>query len=208
MTTQIDTVVFDLGNVLIDWNPRYLFRRSFGGDDQAMERFLAEVFMGPAWNEKLDAGRPWEEVMALATESHPHHAPQFELYRTRWQEALGEPIPGSLAIFQTLKRAGMPLYALTNWSHLTFPHALDRYPFLHDFDEIVVSGQEGLIKPDPALFKILLARTGIEAGRSVFIDDNAKNIATAHALGFHAVHFQGAEDLERDLRALGLPLGR
>jgi len=200
---DIDTVVFDLGGVLIDWNPRHLYRRLFGEDISGMERFLAEVCT-QAWNEKQDAGRSWEEAIAEATASHPQHAVLIRAYHERWEEMLGGPIADSVAVLDDLRGSGMRLYALTNWSQHTFPFALLRYPFLEWFEDIVVSGREGLIKPDPAIFKLLLSRFGIEASRSVFIDDSPKNVYAAAQLGHHAIQFSNAVQLRRDLASLGL----
>jgi 2-haloacid dehalogenase len=199
----IHAVVFDLGGVLIDWNPRHLYRQLFGDDVNGMERFLAEVCTS-AWNERQDAGRSWDEAIAEATASHPEHAALIGAYRERWEEMLGGPLTDSVTILDELRGAGLRLYALTNWSQSTFPYALARYPFLHWFEDIVVSGREGVIKPHPAIFRLLLSRSGIEASRSVFIDDALKNVEAAGLLGFRTVHFRNAPQLRRDLARLGL----
>lgn len=199
----IDAVVFDLGGVLIDWNPRHLYRRLFGADVEGMERFLAEVCT-PAWNEKQDAGRSWEEAIAEATASHPAHAALIRAYRERWEEMLGGALTDTVTLLDELRGAGLRLYALTNWSQYTFPYGLARYPFLQWFADIIVSGREGVIKPDPAIFRLLLSRCGLEAERSVFIDDTLKNVEAARMLGFHAFHFRNAVQLRYDLVSLGL----
>ena len=204
--SMISAVVFDLGGVLVDWNPRYLYREIFGDDFEGMERFLAEIFMTPAWNERLDAGHPWDEVIATVAASRPEYRALLETYRDRWRETLGGPIAGTVAILEELKGAGMPLFALTNWSQYTFPHARERFGFLDWFGDIVVSGEEGLIKPNPEIFEILLARIGFTADRCVFIDDSLKNIEAARALGFHVIHFRDPEQVRRDLGTLGLAL--
>lgn len=201
--SNIDTIVFDLGGVLIDWNPRHLYRQLFGTDVAGMERFLAEVCT-QAWNEKQDAGRSWEEAIAEATASHPKDTALIKAYHERWEDMLAGPIVDSVAVLDELRGSGIRLYALTNWSQHTFPVALARYPFLHWFEDIVVSGREGLIKPDPAIFKLLLSRFGLEASRSVFIDDAPKNIEAAAQLGYHAIQFCNARQLRRDLAVLGL----
>ena len=203
--TGVDAVVFDLGGVLIDWNPRYLYRRLFGENLHDMERFLAEVCT-PAWNERQDAGRSWEEAIAEATALHPEHAAMISAYREHWEEMLGAPFTDTLVILEELRREGTPLYALTNWSQYTFPYALERYPFLQWFEDIVVSGREGVIKPDPAIFRLLLSRCGLQADRAVFVDDTLKNVEAAGRLGFHSVHFSNAPRLRRELTSLGLPL--
>ena len=199
---MIDTVVFDLGGVLIDWNPRYLYRQLFD-DEAAMEHFLAEVCTG-AWNEQQDAGRPWAEAVATLSAEFPAHAPLIEAFHTRWEEMLAGPIPGSVDILAELKARGTRLYALTNWSHETFPVALERYAFLHEFDGIVVSGEERLIKPDPRIYQRLFERFGVDPTRAIYIDDARRNVDAAAALGMHAWWFQGAEGLRRWLASHGL----
>ena len=203
---RIDTVVFDLGGVLLDWNPRHLYRRLFGEDVDGMERFLAEV-CNPAWNERQDAGRPWDEAIAEAIAAHPTDAALITAYRDRWEEMLGEPFGDSVTVLDELRDTGVRLYAVTNWSQSTFPYALARYPFLQWFEGIVVSGEEGMIKPDPAIFRLLLSRFRIEASHSVFIDDTQKNVMAAARLGFHAILFRSAPQLRRDLTSLGFFCG-
>jgi len=202
----LDAVVFDLGGVLIDWNPRHLYRRLFGVDVEGMERFLRDVCT-QAWNERQDAGRSWEEAIAEATARHPQHAALIQAYRDRWEEMLGGALPDSVAVLDELRPTGVRLYALTNWSQSTFPYAVERFPFLQWFEDIVVSGREGVIKPDPAIFKVLTARCGLEATRGVFVDDSLKNVEAAARLGFHTVHFRNATQLRQDLVRLGLIQG-
>jgi 2-haloacid dehalogenase len=204
-TAAIDTVVFDLGNVLIDWNPRYLFRKLYGEDVAKMEHFLSEV-CSSEWNECQDAGRPWHEGVAEAIARHPDHADMIRAYHHRWEEMLGEPILGSVALLDEVRRAGLRVLALTNWSHETFPVALQRFEFLSWFEGIVVSGHEKLIKPDPAIFRVLISRYRIEPSRAVFIDDNLRNVVGAEKVGMRALHFTGPAQLRADLQELGLPL--
>jgi 2-haloacid dehalogenase len=199
---MIDTVVFDLGGVLIDWNPRYLYRQLFD-DEAAMERFLAEVCTG-AWNEQQDAGRPWHEAVAVLSAQFPEHAPLIAAFRDRWEEMLAGPIQGSVALLAELKQRGVRLYALTNWSHETFPRALELYDFLHVFEGIVVSGEERLIKPDPRIYHCLFERYGIDPSRAIYIDDARRNVDAAAALGMHAWWFQGADGLRKWLASRGL----
>lgn len=199
----IRAVVFDLGGVLIDWNPRHLYRRLFGADVEGMERFLAEVCTQD-WNEKQDAGRSWEEAIAAATALHPQHATLIRAYRECWQEMLGGALTDTVTLLDELRGTGLRLFALTNWSQYTFPYGLARFPFLQWFEDIVVSGREGVIKPDPAIFRLLLSRSGLEAGHTVFIDDVLKNVEGARRLGFHAIQFRSAPELRRDLESLGL----
>jgi len=196
-------VVFDLGGVLIDWDPRHLYRKIFAGDEAAMERFLAEV-CSPAWNIAQDAGRSWAEGIALLTARHPRHAGHIAAFRGRWPEMLGGPIAGSVAILGELRAAGTPLYALTNWSQETFPIAVALYDFLGWFDGIVVSGREGVVKPDPRLYGVLLDRYGLDPDAVVYIDDNAANAMAATRLGLHGLHFTDPASLRTDLVGLGL----
>jgi len=195
-------VIFDLGGVLLDWNPRHLYRKLFA-DERAMEAFLGEVCT-PAWNEKQDAGRPFADAIA---ELLPHHRDKLHLI-TAWRDRFPEMIPGAIegtvAIAGELKAAGVPLYALTNWSAETFPSQRARFSFLDWFDGIVVSGAEGTMKPDPRIFRILLERFGLAANEAVFVDDNPKNAQAAGALGIHGIHFQSPAQLRRELAALAL----
>lgn len=199
----IDTVIFDLGNVLIDWNPRHLYRKLFAGDEEGMERFLAEVCTAE-WNERQDAGRSWQEAIEEATAQHPTQAHLIRAYYERWVEMLGGPIHESVALLDELRRTNTRLFALTNWSHETFPIALERYEFLSWFHGILVSGREKLIKPDPAIFRLLISRFDIDVERAVFIDDSMRNVEGARRAGLHAIHFRGAQPLRQELRNLGL----
>ncbi len=199
---MISTAVFDLGGVLIDWDPRHLYRKLF--DDEAeMEAFLAEVCNGE-WNERQDEGRPFAEAVAELTARHPRHRDVIAAYHDRWPEMLGGAIDGTVAILAELRSLGRPLYALSNWSAETFPHARERFAFLAWFGGLVVSGEEGVKKPDPEIFEILLRRYDLDPAGTVFIDDSADNVSAARALGFEAVHFTSAADLRDRLRRLDL----
>jgi len=199
---SIDTVVFDLDGVLIDWNPRHLYRQLFD-DAVAMERFLTEV-CSLEWNERQDAGRPWQEAIRELVGRHPDQAEMITAYHERWPETLRGEMPETVEVLEQLKAMSLRLYALTNWSHETFPIARERFAFLECFDGIVVSGEERVVKPDPAIFRTLLTRYDIEPSRAVFIDDSPRNVAAAAGLGFHSVRFTDADQLRRDLAALGL----
>jgi 2-haloacid dehalogenase len=203
MTVEPRVVIFDFGGVLVDWNPRYLYRRMFPGDPAGMERFLAEV-CSPAWNQCQDAGRPWAEAIAERVALHPARADLIRAYRERWVETLAGPIDGSVAILGELRDAGHRLLGLTNWSHETFPIARARYPFFDWFHGIVVSGEEKLIKPDPRLYIRLLERYRVEPAHAVFIDDSLPNVEAAVALGIHGIHFRSPPALRDELTALGL----
>jgi 2-haloacid dehalogenase len=199
---RISAVVFDLGGVLIDWDPRYLYQTLFD-DDAAMEEFLATVTT-PDWNRAQDAGRPWAEAVEELAARHPDRRDLIEAYWRRWPETLGDAIEPTVAILDELRSTGVRLYALSNWSGETFPAARPRYPFLEWFDGIVISGDERLIKPDPRIFRLLLDRYGLAAGEVLFIDDHQANVDAAAALGFAAVRFMDAADLRGDLVRLGL----
>lgn len=196
------TVVFDLGGVLIDWNPRHLYRKIFP-DEAEMERFLSEV-CPPQWNALQDAGRPIAEAVAERTALFPDQADAIRAFYGRWEEMLNGAIGGTVDILHALRDRGTPLYALTNWSAETFPRALDIFDFLGVFEDILVSGQEGMAKPDPAIYRRLLERHGMRPGDCLFIDDAPRNVAAARAVGMHAVHFRSAEGLREDLKALDL----
>ncbi|PJK28919.1 HAD family hydrolase [Minwuia thermotolerans] len=199
----VDTVLFDLGNVLIAWDPRHLYRRLFAGRPREMEYFLSTVCT-PAWNARHDAGERFRDNVASLAAAHPWYADEIEAFRTRWPEMLPGAIEGSVALLERLKANGVRLHALTNWSAETFPLALERFGFLGHFGHIVVSGEVKLIKPDPAIFHHAVRACGLEPGRTLFVDDSAANIAAAEALGFRVHHFRGPDDLERCLGGHGL----
>lgn len=201
----IDTVVFDLGNVLIRWNPRNLYRKLFSDDEQAMETFLSEV-CNTDWNERQDAGRPWQEAIDEAIARHPAQEALIRAYRERWEEMLGGALEETVEILEELYAKHVRLLALTNWSAETFPIALERFAFLNKFEGILVSGAEGIIKPAPQIFQRLKTRYQFEGHHAVFIDDHAPNIEGARREGFNALQFSNAEQLRKDLTALGLPL--
>ena len=199
---QTNAVVFDLGGVLIDWDPRYLFRKLFS-EEADVEWFLEEI-CPPAWNVMQDAGRPIAEAVAEQSARFPDHREQIAAYYGRWDEMLGGSLDETVAILSRLRDANIPLYALSNWSAETFPVAQQRFEFLGWFDGTIVSGQEGLIKPDPRIYDLLLSRFGLRAEEIVFIDDSPANVAGAADFGIHAIQFTSAETLESELRALGM----
>jgi 2-haloacid dehalogenase len=195
-------VVFDLGGVLIDWNPRYLYRTLF--DDEAeMEAFLAEVTT-QEWNAQQDAGRPWSEAVEELAALHPDRRELIEAYWRRWPETLGDAIEGTVEILRELRDAGARVYALSNWSAETFPLARPRFPFLEWFDGILISGEVKLAKPDPRIFAALLERFALEPGSTVFVDDSAANVRAAGVAGLIAIRFTDAPQLRREVSALGL----
>ena len=199
----MDTVLFDLGAVLIDWNPRYLYRPLFGGDDAAMERFLAEV-VPPEWNHQIDAGKTFSEAVAERIRDHPAHAELIALWKDDWAKMLREPIAESVAILDELRQHGRRLYALTNWSAETFPVARAKFDFLHWFEDIVVSGEVKLAKPDPRIFALTIERCRLDPARTVFIDDSLRNVEAGSNAGLRALHFTCPRKLRSDLVRFGL----
>jgi len=196
-------VVFDVGGVLLQWDPRHLYRKLFAGDDAAMEHFLGNVCT-EEWNERQDAGRTFADAAAELLPAHADKAHLIHAFGRRFDEMITGAIEETVDILRELKRAGVPLYAVTNWSAETFPSAQNRFDFLAEFDGIVVSGEEGVIKPDPRIFRILLDRYDIPAHAAVFIDDNPANAEAATNLGIHGIHFRSPQQLRRELVELGL----
>jgi 2-haloacid dehalogenase len=200
---QIDTVLFDLGGVLVDWNPRYLYAPHFGEDRERMEHFLAHV-CAPEWNHTMDAGKPFSEAVAERQALFPEHADLIALWKDGWQQMLGAPIQKTVELLDALRARGHRLVALTNWSAETFPIALERFEFLQWFEDIVVSGEVRMAKPDPRIFRLAVERNRLDPARTLFIDDSKVNVEAARETGLHAVHFRGAEPLRKDLVRVGL----
>jgi 2-haloacid dehalogenase len=198
----IDAVVFDLGGVLIDWNPRHLYRKLFE-EEAEMEHFLTEI-CSPVWNVSLDAGKPFDVGIAELSRRHPEQAHLIGAWKSRWEEMLGGAIDGTVAILEELRASGMALHALTNWSAETFPMGRQRFPFIERFRTILVSGEEKLVKPDPRIFHLLIERTGLVPQRTVFIDDSQKNADAAASLGFQAIRFTDADALRARLAEIGV----
>lgn len=195
-------MVFDIGGVLIDWNPAYLYRQLLP-DEASVSEFLANICT-PSWNEQFDAGMPFADGTADLVSRYPEKSDLIEAYWHRWHDMLGGEVPGVPQILERLKLAGIPIHAISNWSAETFPRARAIFPFLDAFDVLVVSGQERMLKPDAAIFKLFLERAGVCAEECLFIDDNPANIAAATALGFQTEHFQTAAKLERRLVGMGI----
>jgi 2-haloacid dehalogenase len=196
-------VVFDLGGVLIDWDPRHLYRKLFAGDDAAMEHFLATVCTHE-WNRQQDAGRSFAEGARLLILEHPERAELIDAYGARFDDMMAGPIAGSVEILSELKDRGARLYGLSNWSSETYPLALTRFGFLRWFEGILISGEVKMIKPDPRIFELLIERFAIDPQRAVFIDDVAVNAAAARPFGMHAIHFTDPAALRAELVSLGL----
>jgi len=201
---QITAAIFDVGSVLLAWSPQALYRRHFPKLSQSeIEAFLREVDFAE-WNLQQDRGRPFSEGVAELSERFPHRSPLIRAYHEHWADSILGPIPGTIEIARALKKDGLGIYALTNFSAETFAVARKAYPFFAEFDDIVVSGEVGIVKPDPEIFDLTLKRIGCPAPECVFIDDAPKNIEVARHLGFAAIQFQDAVQLEHDLRSMGL----
>lgn len=200
---SIDTIVFDLGGVLIDWNPRYLYRKIFDSEEQ-VSWFLQNICTSE-WNEQQDAGRSFEEATQELVGKFPDHELPIRAWYSRWQETIRGPIQETVDILENIKRKNTHrLYVLTNWSAETFPWALETFEFLKWFEGIVVSGQEKTRKPYADFFHILFQRYQVDPTSSVFIDDNKANVEGARMLGMHSIHFQHPEQLRSELKELGI----
>ena len=202
-TARRSVAIFDLGGVLLQWNPRFLYRKLFNGDELAMEDFLATVCT-PEWNEQQDAGRSFAEATRALLPRHADKIDLIEAFGKRFDEMIPGAIDGAVEVLAEVKQRGVPAYAISNWSAETFPRQRARFPFLSWFDGIVVSGMEGVIKPDPRIFRILCERHRIAPETAVFIDDVAANAAAASALGIHGIHFRSPEQLRHELVTVGI----
>lgn len=190
-------VIFDLGGVLIDWNPRYLYRKIFEREDE-MEYFITKI-CNHDWEIHQDAGRSLADGTRILCQEHPDYAHLIKLYYERWPEMLNGEITQTVEIVKKLKAMDVNLYALTNWSYETFPYALKTFPCLQLFSDIVVSGREKVAKPNEKIFEILLTRNGLRADESIFIDDCLPNVEAARKIGFEGIHFTSPQDLDHIL---------
>lgn len=191
-------IVFDFGGVLVDWNPHHLYDKYFGSREKA-EWFLNNICLY-SWNLQMDGGKPFAEGVAELQAEHPEWSEAIAIYHTRWIEMMNGEIEGMASVIRRLKMAGYGVYGLTNWSAETFPMIRDTYPVFQEFDGIVVSGEEHLLKPDAAIYKCLLERYDLQAEESLFVDDNADNVVGARNVGMKAIQFTSAEELERELK--------
>lgn len=202
-TTLIKAIIFDFGGVLIQWDPRNLYKRYFPDNPQAMEDFLAEINFHE-WNALQDKGRPFAEGIAEHSAKFPQYAHLIEAYRRNWKDSITGAITGSVEVVEILVRKGYPIYGLSNWSAETFPLVQDEYPFLEHFDEIILSGEVKLIKPDRAIFDLLLDKINLPAEETIFVDDSLPNIRTAQEMGFNTIHFTTPKNLEDALKEYGV----
>lgn len=204
MSNKINTIIFDLGGVLIDWNPKYVYDKVFEGDTEKSDWFLNNICTS-AWNVQQDAGR----LMSVATEELVAQYPQYEdlirLFYKRWPDMLKGDIPETVDVLKALKASNKyRIYALTNWSDESFYIARERFEFLQLFEGILVSGTEKMIKPNRDIYELCLTRFNINPQQAVFIDDNLPNILGAQAVGLHTIHFKDAKQLQTDLQHLGI----
>lgn len=205
-TQKIDTIIFDLGGVLIDWQPAYLYNKVFNGDEEKVNWFLNNVCT-PEWNMEQDAGRTIADGNALKIAEFPEYEKEIKLFYDEWIQMLGEPIAKNVALFQQLKASGnYKIYALTNWSAEKWDVAVKTFPFFNDFDGVVVSGFEKTRKPYPEIYKLILNRYNIVAEKAVFIDDNLENVIAANALHINAIQYTSHQQLIKSLQALSLNL--
>lgn len=196
-------VVFDLGGVVIDWNPRYLYRKLFNGNETAMEHFLASVCTS-TWNEQQDAGRSFADGCAALKQLHPDKADLIDAWFQRYGETLGGEISGTVDILGELRARGVPIYALSNWSVETFPIAVSRFECLRWFNGILLSGEVRLLKPDRRIFEVFLDTFRIEPTRAIFIDDRSENVEAAINLGMRGIVFRDPQALRVELTQAGL----
>lgn len=203
---MINTIIFDLGGVLVDWNPNYLYKKLFK-EEAEMQHFLTNICTS-AWNEEQDGGRALQAATDMLVEQYPEHETNIRAYYGRWEEMLGGAMQDTVDILNELKQSKhYKLYALTNWSAETFPVALERFEFLHWFDGIVVSGTEKNRKPFPEFYQLLLDRYSVKPENALFIDDNLRNVEAARKIGIESIGFISADDLKAELKEKGISLG-
>ena len=199
MNYKINTIIFDLGGVLVDWKPEYLYRKVFNGDEEKMNWFLQNVCT-MEWNMEQDAGRTIEEATTVKIAEFPQYESLIRLFYAEWTQMFSGPIMENVELFKKLKASGnYKIYALTNWSAEKWEVALELFPFFKDFDGVVVSGQEKTRKPFPAIYKIILNRYQINPEKTIFIDDNLDNIVAANNLKIQGIHFKRTISLKKEL---------
>lgn len=196
-------IIFDFGKVLVDWDPRYLYKKLLDGDSQAVERFLTEINFFE-WNVQHDAGRPFAETIPELCRRFPHYCDLIWAYDRRYEESISGPVWPTVEILRELKKAGYPLYGLTNWPADKYRLVHPKYEFFCWFDDIVVSGEVLLAKPDPRIYTLLLERIGRTASQCLFIDDSTRNIAAAQQLGFQTIQYQSPAQLKSELQRFGV----
>jgi 2-haloacid dehalogenase len=203
MNSTIKALIFDFGGVVINWDPRRVFRQYFPGSDAAMEAFMDEIGF-VEWNLHQDEGYPFEDAVRDLSAQFPQYAHIIRAYDVEWETSITGIIPETVAILYRLKAAAYHLYGLTNWNLAKFTLVRHRYEFFNLFEEIVVSGEVKLVKPDPAIYQLLLDKAGLRAEECIMVDDSAGNVEASRKLGFTAIHFTSALQLEAELRDLNL----
>lgn len=201
---DIKNIVFDFGGVLIDWNPEYLYKSIFQ-DEQELAFFLNNVCSAD-WNLKQDNGRSFSDGIAELSRKFPQYTGKIEIYYSQWIKMVGGEIHQNTSLIKELKDH-YRLFGLTNWASETFPLVYDKYPFFKELEGIIVSGTEGIVKPNNEIYNLLLSRYGLNPEESLFIDDNAQNIEAAEKLGFKVIHFTEGSDLRKELEGLGVKTG-
>jgi 2-haloacid dehalogenase len=202
MTNPAKALIFDLGNVLYHWEP-YRVYKDFFPTRQAIDVFLKEINF-PAWNAEQDKGRSFADGVAILSAQFPHYSHLIQVYDEHWEDSNAGSIEGTVELVYKLKQAGYPLYLLSNFSCEKFPLIQQRYDFLQIFDDMIISGEHNLVKPDPAIYRLTLKRINRIAPECVFIDDSLPNIETAKGLGFQAIHFVSPEDLKTALYSMNI----
>ena len=190
-------IIFDFGNVLVQWHPELVYDEYFG--DEAKAWWFLRHVADMDWRQRIDAGESVDGCIREKQAQYPEYAEAVELYRSRWREMLTDEVPGMREVILELRTMNYEIYGLTNWSMETFPEARERFGILQMIDRYVVSGAEGLVKPDPRLFQVLLDRYQLKAEECLFIDDNPDNVAAAKGMGMQGIVFNGAEDLRKKL---------
>ncbi len=201
---MIKNIIFDFGGVLIDWNPHNLYDGYFGDKDKA-QWFIDNVCTSE-WNSQMDKGKPFDVGVAELVAKFPEWEKEIRVYQSRWHEMVTKEVPGMVQLLTDLKQSGYPIYGLTNWSDETMQDEFKRWDIFRLVDDMVVSGREKILKPDPALYNCLLTRFNLKPEECVFIDDNQKNVDAAERMGIHALHFEGAEKLRAALKEMDVKI--
>lgn len=194
---MIKNIIFDFGNVLVQWHPELVYREYFG--DEAKAWWFLRHVADMDFRQRIDAGESFDGCIREKQAQYPEYERAIKLYRSKWREMLTDEVPGMREVILELRSKNYEIFGLTNWSMETFPEAREHFGILQMIDRYVVSGAEGLVKPDPRLFQVLLDRYGLKAEECIFVDDNPDNVAAAQGMGIKGIVFVGAEDLRKQL---------
>ena len=203
MNSSIKAIIFDFGGVVINWDPRRVFRKFFPEGEQAMENFMREIGFSE-WNLRQDEGYPFEQAVHDLSAQFPQYAHIIRAYDVDWEESITGIIPETVELLRRLKEAGYRLYGLTNWNHAKFSLVRNKYEFFSLFEEIIVSGEVKLIKPDPAIYRLLMERIHLRPRDCLMIDDSAGNVTASQNIGFRTIHYTSPDQLEAELHRLDL----